>query len=190
MLPIERQQQILTWIKEEKSLRVSELSERLHVSEMTVYRDLKPLIEQQKVLKTSNGIVKAPSVQNSTKGCSYCFKESITRHSVQIITIHQQVVHACCAHCGLLYYAENEGEIAQILCKDFLHDTTLSAKAAAFILDANLNLNCCHPQVIAFGSYTQAENFQRGFGGEIHHFLDAIHTLEQKMNGNCHCSQS
>jgi DeoR family transcriptional regulator, copper-sensing transcriptional repressor len=56
MLPVERQQQILTWIEEEGTLRVSEISSRLGVSEMTVNRDLKPLLENNKITKTSNGI--------------------------------------------------------------------------------------------------------------------------------------
>jgi len=55
MLPIERKQQILTWLQEEETLRVAEISERLEVSEMTVYRDIASLVKEQKVLKTSNG---------------------------------------------------------------------------------------------------------------------------------------
>ncbi|MBJ3909353.1 DeoR family transcriptional regulator, partial [Salmonella enterica subsp. enterica serovar Agona] len=35
MLPIKRREQILAWIKEEESLRISEISKRLNVSEMT-----------------------------------------------------------------------------------------------------------------------------------------------------------
>lgn len=189
MLPIERQQQILAWIEKEGTLRISEISERLAVSEMTIYRDIKPLVEQQKIMKTSNGIALTPPLQSSTYACSYCYKESNTRHSVQIITIHQQVKHTCCAHCGLLYYSEIEEEVAQILCKDFLYDTTLSAKLATFIIGADLNLNCCHPQVIAFQSYYQAEQFQKGFGGDIYQFHDAIETIKQKMNGGCPCSR-
>jgi DeoR/GlpR family transcriptional regulator of sugar metabolism len=45
------------------ALRVSEISKRLDVSEMTVYRDIKPLIEQQKVLKTVNGITLVPQIE-------------------------------------------------------------------------------------------------------------------------------
>ncbi len=45
MLPIERQQQIVTWLEQEGTLRVLDISQRLKVSDMTVYRDIKPLIE-------------------------------------------------------------------------------------------------------------------------------------------------
>lgn len=53
MLPIKRRQQILSWIKEEETLRISDISKRLNVSEMTVYRDIKPLIDNGQVIKTA-----------------------------------------------------------------------------------------------------------------------------------------
>jgi DeoR family transcriptional regulator, copper-sensing transcriptional repressor len=191
MLPIERQQQILTWIEQEGTLRISEISDRLKVSEMTVYRDLKPLIDQQKILKTSNGISMSPPLKSSAYACSYCFKESNTRHSVQLITIDQQVKHTCCAHCVLLYFSDIEEKVSQMICKDFLHDTTISAKLATYLIGADLNLNCCQPHVIAFESSRQAKQFQKGFGGELYQFHDAIEAIKQKMGGSCcHCSRN
>jgi DeoR/GlpR family transcriptional regulator of sugar metabolism len=157
MIPIERQQQILTWLEKEKTLRVSEISKRLGVSEMTVYRDLKPLIDQQKVVKTSKGISLAPQTSVSSNTCSYCFKNSTTKLSVQIIKSNLQVEHTCCAHCGLLRYKDIEKEVSQIICRDFLKDTTISAKMATFLINPDLDLNCCHPQVIAFESFKQAK---------------------------------
>ena len=73
MLPIERQQQILSWLEREGTLRVSEISKRLEVSEMTVYRDLKPLIDEQKISKTSNGITLVSTSYETSSRCSYCF---------------------------------------------------------------------------------------------------------------------
>lgn len=186
MLPIERRQKILEMLERKGNLRITEISERLNVSEMTVYRDLKPLIEQEKIMKTSNGVALFSSIKKSTNACAFCYKESNTRHSVQIITIHQQVEQTCCIHCGLLYYSEIENQVSQIICKDFLFDTTLSAKLATFIIGAELNLKCCHPQVLAFESSRHAEQFQKGFGGELYSFYDAIEVIKQKMNGSCH----
>ncbi|GIN84853.1 HTH-type transcriptional repressor YcnK [Heyndrickxia sporothermodurans] len=188
MLPIERSQKILEWLECEGNLRISDLSKRLKVSEMTVYRDIKPLIEQQKVIKTSNGVALSPPIKKPAYACSYCYKESNTRHSVQIITIHQQVEQTCCLHCGLLYYSEIEDKVSQILCKDFLHDTTMSAKLATYIIGADINLNCCQPQVIAFESMKQAKQFQKGFGGEVYQFSNAIGAIKQIMNGSCPCT--
>jgi DeoR family transcriptional regulator, copper-sensing transcriptional repressor len=187
MLPIERQQQILTWLEQEGTLRVSEISKRLDVSEMTIYRDLKPLIDQQKVLKTSNGIALIPESYVSSNTCTYCYRPSNSRLSVQLIKMNQQVEHTCCPHCGLLRYKDAEKEVSQIICHDFLKDTTISGKLANFLLDANIQLNCCQPQVIAFESLQQAKQFQMGFGGEIYNFEDAIKALNEKMNGQTCC---
>ncbi|MFC3882403.1 DeoR family transcriptional regulator [Bacillus songklensis] len=186
MLPVERQQQILTWLEQEGTLRVSDISKRLKVSEMTVYRDLKPLIEEQKVFKTSNGITLTAQNYISSNRCSYCYKDSNTRLSVQLIKKNQQVEHACCSHCGLLRFQSIEDTVSQIICRDFLRDTTISAKTATFLLYADIDLNCCQPQVIAFESLKQAKQFQLGFGGKIHSFKEAIQAIKIEMlNSEC-----
>ncbi|MEK3886431.1 DeoR family transcriptional regulator [Bacillus sp. FSL K6-3431] len=187
MLPIERQQQILTWLKQEETLRISEISNRLNVSEMTVYRDLKPLIDKKKVLKTSNGITLSVENYASSNTCTYCHKPSNSRLSVQLIKVNQQVENTCCAHCGLLRYQDIKQDVAQIICHDFLKDTTISAKMAAFVMDADLALNCCQPQVIPFDSLHQAEQFQLGFGGNIYNFENAINAINIEMNGKTSC---
>lgn len=185
MLPIERQQQILTWLEKEKSLRTSEISKRLEVSEMTVYRDIKQLVKKQKVVKTSNGV--SLLAKMSSNACSYCLKESKTRFSVQIIKNDYQVEHTCCAHCGLLRYQDIKDEVSQIICQDFLIDRTISAKTAAFLIGADINLNFCHPKVMTFESWKQAEQFQLGFGGMIYDFEDAITVIKEEMDNKKSC---
>ncbi|MFB5660359.1 DeoR family transcriptional regulator [Alteribacillus sp. HJP-4] len=190
MLPIERQQQILTWLEHEETMRVSDISKRLDVSEMTIYRDIKPLIEQEKILKTGNGISLVPQTFVSSNHCSYCHKPSNSRLSVKLLKVNQQVELACCAHCGLLRYQDIKKDISQIICQDFLTDTTISAKMAVYLIHADVNLNCCQPQVISFQSMKQAEQFQLGFGGDIYHFDDAIRTITKEMHGDSCCQSN
>jgi DeoR/GlpR family transcriptional regulator of sugar metabolism len=102
MLPIERQHQILDWLTEEGTLTITEISKRLNVSEMTVYRDIKPLLEENKIDKTSRGISLSPILNGSSNICTYCLKELNNRHPVQIIRHDQKVEQLCCPHCGLL----------------------------------------------------------------------------------------
>lgn len=187
MLPIERQQQILTWLENEGTLRVSEISKRLEVSEMTVYRDIKPLIAQEKVLKTSNGITLVTQTDFSSNRCSYCYKDARSRFSVQLIKKDHRIEQACCPHCALLRYKAIENDVSQMICHDFLKDTTISAKTAIFLLDADLHLNCCKPQVIVFESMKQAKQFQMGFGGRIYHFAEAIQVLMEDMQSETCC---
>lgn len=186
MLPIERQQKILAWLEQEGTLKVSEISGKLNVSEMTVYRDLQPLIEQKKIQKTSNGVALTAISAVSADACTYCLKNVNTRLAFQIIKKNHQVEQTCCAHCGLLRYQDIRPEVAQILCRDYLKDTTISAKMAVFLLKADLQLNCCEPQVITFGNLTQAKQFQTGFGGELYFFEQAIEQMAEDMHGgNC-----
>lgn len=76
----------------------------------------------------------------------------------------------------------------QILCRDFLTDMTISGKTATYLIDADLNLNCCQPQVISFESRKQAEQFQTGFGGKICTLPQAITAISNDMQGSgcCH----
>lgn len=114
-------------------------------------------MDQQKVLKTSNGITLISKVYASFNHCSYCYKDSNTRLSVQLIKKNHHVELACCPHCGLLRFKDIENDVSQIICHDFLKDTSISAKMTNFLLNADINLNCCQPQVIAFESIKQVK---------------------------------
>lgn len=189
MLPIERKQQILTWLQEEETLRIAEISERLDVSDMTVYRDISSLVKEQKILKTSNGVTLHELAIGNSKSCSYCAKPVQSRLAVQLILTNHQVEQTCCMHCGLLRYNEIESRISQIICSDFLKDTTISAKRAYFLLETNAHMNCCQPEVLVFDSHKQAKQFQQGFGGQLTTFEKALISIEKAMNGpGCHDS--
>ena len=187
MLPLERQHQILSWLDQEGTLSIAEISKRLNVSEMTIYRDIKPLLEGKKINKTSGGISLVTISNNSPNSCSYCLKELNNRHPVQIITTHQTVEQLCCPHCGLLRYKDIEKNVSQIICRDFLQNTTISAKLAYFLFDADFNLNCCQPQVLTFESLIYAERFQKGFGGTIFRFDEAAKEVSNRMSGDIFC---
>ena len=71
MLPIERQRQIKLLVQKNKTVKISELSEQFAVSEMTIYRDIKPLLEEGFITKTFGGIAlaekKEPSLSKDRK---------------------------------------------------------------------------------------------------------------------------
>ncbi|KKB72965.1 MULTISPECIES: DeoR family transcriptional regulator [Bacillus] len=187
MLPIKRREQILSWIKEEETLRISEISKRLDVSEMTVYRDIKPLIENGQVIKTAGGIALNRPKQQPGQMCSVCGRGLNPRLSVQIVKNDGLIEQFCCAHCAMLRYEKIKEDISQIICRDFLVDTTISAKMAVFLLDADLHLNCCQPQAIPFASAADAGKFKTGFGGKLLSFEDAAREIQKTMKENC-CS--
>ncbi|RDI45802.1 DeoR family transcriptional regulator [Falsibacillus pallidus] len=189
MLPIERKKQIVDWLTKEGSLKIAEISSRLEVSEMTVYRDLRPLLESGEVVKTSGGIMLAPTPEGQLQhhSCSYCHKISLTKQSIQLFTSGHAVEHTCCAHCALLRYSDRPDSFVQIICKDFLRDTTLNAKSAYYVFNPELDLNCCQPTVLTFGTLRDAQRFLNGFGGEIYSFEEALETIHQSMNSHSSC---
>jgi DeoR/GlpR family transcriptional regulator of sugar metabolism len=187
MLPIERQKLVMKWLHEKGTLSIVEISKSLNVSEMTVYRDIRPLLEENKIIKTSGGISILPASYPSPNSCSYCLKELNNRHPMQIIMHNQRVEQLCCPHCGLLRYKDIGKQVSQVICRDFLQNTTISAKLAYFLMDSDFQLNCCQPQVLTFETLTYAEKFQKGFGGKIFRFDQAVEEIAGRMNGNMGC---
>jgi DeoR family transcriptional regulator, copper-sensing transcriptional repressor len=50
-------------------------------------------------------------------------------------------------------------------------------------------MHFCNPQIIAFRSKEQAEQFQLGFGGDIYDFEEINSALNDEMSGKiCHDS--
>ncbi|PRS06200.1 hypothetical protein C6W22_15385 [Bacillus atrophaeus] len=191
MLPINRQQKLIEWLKEEGALRIADISARFGVSEMTVYRDVNQLAKTKQVIKTSGGIALAEnSSLPAANLCSYCLKPVNHTYSVQLITVGQEVEQLCCAHCAFLRYEDKKEEVSHLICKDFLLQTTVSAASAVFLLHAELDLHCCQPQAIPFASLDYAERFQKGFGGTICTFGKALEIILNDRQKGCACTKT
>ncbi|PYZ98935.1 hypothetical protein CR205_10300 [Alteribacter lacisalsi] len=192
MLPDQRKKQILDWLEKENQLRVTDLSKRLGVSEMTVYRDIQQLTESGELVRTSRGVSKKTSSSSEMAGrgsCTYCHKPNAGRQQIQLIDENNHVEHLCCAHCGILRYDDLQNGVSQFICKDFLTDTTISAKMAYFLIGADPVMQCCQPQVIPFASKDQAVKFQKGFGGSLYTLAEAIDELNSQMNVSGCCKK-
>ncbi|MCC3359403.1 DeoR family transcriptional regulator [Bacillus sp. REN16] len=186
MLPIERQNHIRKLIHSKKTLKISELSEHFNVSEMTIYRDIKPLVEEGLISKTFGGISlveKDKHVLPNQSQCVYCHKPTRSKMAYRLILANDKIETACCAHCGLLRHRQLGEDVLQAICHDFFMNTTISAPLAWFVMDTSLNVGCCQPQVLTFENKEHAEKFIKGFGGEIYGLRDAIEVIYQKMQG-------
>lgn len=73
MFPEERQQRIYALVCERRSIRVSELSCLLEISEVTVRRDLEELHNQKKILRTHGGAIAMYSVANEISATELIF---------------------------------------------------------------------------------------------------------------------
>lgn len=193
MLPIERQNQIKVLLQKKKMIKVSELSELLNVSEMTIYRDIKPLVDEGFITKTSRGISlneKPSKTALDQHNCVYCHKPNSSQLVYRLILTNNVIETACCAHCGLLRYHQLGDSVVHAICHDFLMNTTISASSAYYVMGTTLNVACCQPQVLTFEDSRNAKKFVAGFGGEIYGFKDAMEKVYQKMHNASACCSS
>ncbi|RYG71490.1 DeoR/GlpR transcriptional regulator [Lentibacillus lipolyticus] len=192
-MPIERQHKIKELLHKHHTMKISELSKELGVSEMTIHRDLNPLIDDGAVIKTFGGVSIAQK-QNEhkpdTKDCIFCGRTTNDRLAYRLILTNNRKETACCAHCGLLRHRQLGDDVVQAICPDFFRQTTLSAQLVFYVMDASVDVGCCHPQVLTFERREDADKFVTGFGGTIYHFAEAQETIFQKMNGHEGCSNS
>lgn len=184
MLPVERQNRIKALVRTQKNIKISELSEALDVSEMTIHRDLKPLIEEGFVEKTFGGIILTendpPQIFNE-ETCSFCNKRVHEPLSYRLMLSGGRLENTCCPHCGLLRHQQLGQRVNQAVCHDFLRHTTIHAVTAWFVMDTSLDIGCCGPQVLSFEQKDHAQKFIKGFGGMIYTFSGATQSISQRL---------
>lgn len=188
MTPEERQNLIRDMIQTRYNMKISELSQIFSVSEMTIHRDIKLLIDEGLVIKTYGGITlvrKNPGVYQAQDECVYCHRKIDERLVYRMILTENRIENACCGHCGLLRHSQLDGEVIQAICYDFLTGTTVSAHLTWFVLDTEVDIRCCQPQVLAFENKNFAERFTKGFGGTVYGFQEAVRKIKEKVHCSC-----
>ncbi len=196
MLHSARLDKIMRLLKERKHMKINELSELLGVSEMTVHRDVKKLLQEGHVIKTFGGVSYADAGKAGSRGgndCSFCGKPSHDRIAYRLILENQSVETACCCHCGILRELQLGDQVQQSICRDFLTDTTINARAAFYVVDTSFDMRCCKPQVVPFERQSTAEGFARGFGGTVVSFAEAEQVVSGRRhhaNGNSCCESA
>lgn len=183
MHPIDRQEQILTWLRKERSLTIDELAARLNVSAMTIHRDLDTLAETGQVQKHYGGaqIVQqrsAPLTHQHT--CNMCQITMSSRTTFVIQRENADALYACCPHCGLLLLAQSTGA-ASALTRDFIYGRMINVTSAVYLLESGITL-CCMPGVLCFATTDDAARFQLGFGGTLMDYTQACAYLTRQHN--------
>ncbi|HET7627460.1 MAG TPA: DeoR family transcriptional regulator [Bacillales bacterium] len=177
MLPAERRKRIEEWVRKQGHLKISTLSKQLGVSEMTIHRDIKPLVDEGLVVKTFGGIslARGTVAKREDNDCVYCRKWIDKRLAYRLIYADGTVEKTCCAHCGLLRQLQLPEETQfHAICRDFLKNTTISASWATYVCDTSLNMGCCQPQLLPFEFKDEAKKFVKGFGGKLMMYEDVL----------------
>jgi DeoR/GlpR family transcriptional regulator of sugar metabolism len=187
----DRQKKIMQLVQEKGSAKIAELSQQLAVSEMTIHRDIKPLVERGFIVKTYGGIAltqNGSSAANLVRDqCVYCTRKVEPRLAYRLILHDQTIESACCAHCGLLRFEQLGQQVNQAICQDFLTQMTVSARNAWYVFDSDLDIGCCQPQVLTFGRQEHAIRFAKGFGGTVYPFTAALTYLIDQMLDHSSC---
>lgn len=186
MLPIERLARIKEIVLEKENVKITELSEQLHVSEMTIHRDVKQLVDEGFVVKTFGGISLAQTTSNMqathSSSCVLCHRPINDRFAYQLLLTNNRTERACCAHCGLIRQLQLEEQTVQAITYDFFTGTTIGANITYFVVDPSVQITCCQPQVLAFDSKDNAEKFVKGFGGHAYTLQQTLKEISKHMN--------
>lgn len=79
----------------------------------------------------------------------------------------------CCAHCGLWDHAAMKDKVKSARTRDFISGEWIDPAKATFVFNSSA-VPACAPSWIAFGNKAEAQKFQKGFGGNILSFDEAI----------------
>ncbi|MEZ4669526.1 MAG: DeoR family transcriptional regulator [Anaerolineae bacterium] len=174
-LPTIRQEQILKWLGESQSLSIDDLVTRLQVSVMTVHRDLDQLVKSGQVAKVHGGVMLAQARtphQRAVQLCRACGIPAPERTMMIIQLPKAEPYHACCPHCGFFMLQELD-QHAAVMAREFIYGRMVNAAQAVYLADSSVTL-CCQPSHLCFASAEDARSFQKGFGGHILTFDEAL----------------
>ncbi len=176
-----RKEEILKLL-EQGYTTAKELAMHFNVSLMTIYRDLRELEEEGKIIRKHGSIELRKEEDIKEKNCIVCGKEVTDLKLAMIYTLKGgKKVYTCCAHCGLLAYKNLKREgIEMIMTRDFISCNPVNALSAYYVVGGVVS-PCCHPPAFPFAIKEHAKRFSKGFEGEVCEFEEAVDKMEQLM---------
>jgi len=79
----------------------------------------------------------------------------------------------CCAHCGLYVHAMESDKVKSPRARDFISGEWMNPAAMTYLFKSSA-IPACAPSWLAFAKQSEAEKFQKGFGGTIYTFAEAL----------------
>ncbi len=177
---MERKEEILRLLGEGHT-SAKELARYFNVSLMTIYRDLRELEDEGKIIRKHGTIELKKEEPSKEKHCSVCGKEVDLRFAFTYLLKGGKKVHTCCAHCGLIAYRTvHKDSVEMALARDFISSNPINAFAGTFVVGSSVS-PCCKPSAFVFAERENAEKFAKGFGGEVANFGEAVLRMEELM---------
>jgi len=85
----------------------------------------------------------------------------------------------CCPHCGLYLHATEKDSVKSSRARDFVSGEWMDPAQMTFVFNSSA-VPACAPSWIGFADKAEAEKFQKGFGGTVYSFEEAL-TERAKM---------
>jgi hypothetical protein len=95
----------------------------------------------------------------------------------QITFTDGKTVSYGCPHCGLWEHAKKKDKIKSARARDFISGEWMDV-SKMYMLSHSDAVPACSDNWIGFGKKAEAEKFQKGFGGKIYTFEDALEERE------------
>jgi DeoR/GlpR family transcriptional regulator of sugar metabolism len=175
-----RKEEILKLIEEGYST-AKELARYFNVSLMTIYRDLRELEEEGKIVRKHGNVElkREESIKESV--CAVCGKDVDLRLAFIYILKGGKKVHTCCAHCGLIAFKTIDAEkVEMAITRDFITCNPMNAFMGTYVVGSSVS-PCCTPSAFVFANEEDAHKFSKGFGGYVSDFGEAVVKMEELM---------
>ncbi|MGB3209594.1 MAG: DeoR family transcriptional regulator [Desulforhopalus sp.] len=202
MRSTERRKKLLKWLEKDGTLSLVEMVDHFGVSKMTIHRDLEWLEQRQALKRIHGGAARLESrltqhesgnfEQLSQTKCLICNRPPSQQLLYTITLKNGEQKVACCPHCGISAHLMLGDQVATALTADFLSGRLHSAQHSYFVMEGVV-AHCCKPSILTFDDEEMALRFQKGFGGKIGRFNDAMEFLKKDMSlhnaeGCPHCA--
>ncbi|MBI5188797.1 MAG: nitrous oxide reductase accessory protein NosL [Nitrospirae bacterium] len=107
--------------------------------------------------------------------CPFCGMkmEGNENTAYEITTPDGKTTTYCCPHCGLWVHATEKDKVKSARARCFIMGEWMDASKMVYLFNSSA-VPACSPSWIAFGKKGGAEKFQKGFGGTIYTFDEAI----------------
>ena len=175
-----RKEEVLRLI-EEGYTTAKELAAHFNVSLMTIYRILRELEEEGKIVRRHGTVELKGDEHVKDSACAVCGKEVDLRLAFIYMLKGGKKLHTCCAHCGLLLYRTISPEkIEAVMTRDFITCNPINAFAGSYVVGSSVS-PCCSPSAFVFAHREHAQKFVTGFGGHISDFEEAVVRMETMM---------
>jgi len=204
MKSTERRKEILNWLEKDGVLSLAEIVDYFGVSKMTIHRDLERLEHSQALKRIHGGAAslkqlpkeeQESSFENLSQiKCLICNRPPSQQLLYTITLKNGEQKVACCPHCGISAHLMLGDQVVTALTADFLSGRLHSAQHSYFVMEGVVAY-CCKPSILTFDDEEMALRFQKGFGGKIGRFNDAMAFLKKETrlhdSENCpHCTSA